>query len=108
MNRSFLLAAVLGVVLSPSARAQSKPDFTGTWKLDFAKSDPAPAGRGVVAGGSLTIKQVGDDMLIVREGTQGPQTLTYKLDGSESTNAVAGRGGAIADTKSKAKWDGPN
>ena len=39
------------------------------------------------------------------EGRQGPQTMTYKLDGSESTNQVMGRGGAAA-VKSVAKWDG--
>jgi hypothetical protein len=38
---------------------------------------------------------------ITSEGRQGPQTLTYKLDGSMSTNP--GRGGM--DVKSTAKWD---
>src|SRR5947209_987506 len=108
MNRSFPLVAVVGVVLLHSAHAQNKPDFTGTWKLDAAKSDPLPAGRGAGRGAdNLTIKQVGDDMLIVREGRQGPQMMTYKLDGSESTNIIARRGGET-QTKSKAKWDGSN
>ena len=31
--------------------------------------------------------------------------MTYKLDGSESSNEVTGRGGAQT-VKSKAKWDG--
>ena len=29
-----------------AAHAQGKPDFSGTWTLDTAKSDPAPQGRG--------------------------------------------------------------
>ena len=41
-------------------------------------------------------------MSITSEGRQGPQTATYKLDGSVSTNP--GRGGM--EMKSTAKWDG--
>jgi hypothetical protein len=55
--------------------------------------------------GSVTIKQTGTELAITSEGRQGPQTMTYKLDGSESSNEVMGRGGAQT-VKSKAKWDG--
>jgi len=95
------------VVLPFHARAQSKPDFSGTWTLDTAKSDPPPQGRGGGGGGggSVTIKQTGTELTITSEGRQGPQTMTYKLDGSESSNQVMGRGGAQT-VKSTAKWDG--
>jgi hypothetical protein len=107
MRRVLLTAIVAAVVIPFAARAQSKPDFSGTWTLDTAKSDPAPQGRGGGGGGagSVTIKQTAAELAITSEGRQGPQTLTYKLDGSESSNEVMGRGGAQT-VKSKAKWDG--
>jgi hypothetical protein len=86
MKRVLLLAATMAVILPFVAHAQGKPDFSGTWTLDTAKSDPAPAGRGGGGGGAatLTIKQTGTELSIMSEGRQGPQTMTYKLDGSES------------------------
>ena len=108
MRRVLLTAMAVAVVIPFAARAQSKPDFSGTWTLDAAKSDPAPQGRGGGGGmgaGSVTIKQTGTELAVTSEGRQGPQTMTYKLDGSESSNEVMGRGGAQT-VKSKAKWDG--
>lgn len=107
MRRVLLAAMVAAVVIPFTARAQSQPDFSGTWTLDTARSDPAPQGRGGggTGGGSVTIKQTGTELAITSEGRQGPQTMTYKLDGSESANQVMGRGGAQA-VKSTAKWDG--
>ena len=96
MKRVLLLAMATAVVLPFHARAQAEPDFSGTWTLDTAKSDPAPQGRGGGGGGagSVTIKQTGAELAVTSEGRQGPQTMTYKLDGTESSNQVMGRGGA--------------
>ena len=106
MQRVLLFALAAAVVLPFHARAQAKADFSGTWTLDTAKSDPAPQGRGGGGGAaSVTIKQTGSELAVTSEGRQGPQTMTYKLDGSESTNQVMGRGGAQS-VKSTAKWDG--
>lgn len=105
MKRTLLIAATLVMMLPFVARAQGKPDFSGTWTLDTAKSDPAPAGRGGGGAATLTIKQTGTELSIQSEGRQGPQTMTYKLDGSESKNEQMGRGGAQTIV-SKAKWDG--
>jgi len=107
MKRVLLLAATMAVILPFAAHAQGKPDFSGTWTLDTAKSDPPPQGRGGGGGGagSVTIKQTGTELAVTSEGRQGPQTMTYKLDGSESSNQVMGRGGAQT-VKSTAKWDG--
>ena len=105
MKRVLLLALATAVVLPFHGRAQAKPDFSGTWTLDTAKSDPAPQGRGGGGGGSVTIKQTGAELAVTSEGRQGPQTMTYKLDGTESSNQVMGRGGA-STAKSTAKWDG--
>jgi hypothetical protein len=106
MRRALVLALATAVILPFAARAQSKADFSGTWTLDTAKSDPPPQGRGGgMGGGPLTFKQTGNELAITSEGRQGPQTMTYKLDGTESTNQVMGRGGAQS-VKSTAKWDG--
>lgn len=105
MRRVLLLATITAVILPFVGHAQSKADFSGTWTLDTAKSDPAPQGRGGGGAATLTIKQTGTELSIMSEGRQGPQTLTYKLDGSESTNQMMGRGGATS-AKSTAKWDG--
>jgi hypothetical protein len=107
MMRALLVTAIAAVILPFSAHAQSKPNFSGTWTLDTAKSDPAPQGRGGGGGGAvtLTIKQTGTELSVMSEGRQGPQTRTYKLDGSEGTNQMMGRGGATL-VKSTAKWDG--
>src|SRR4029450_8629517 len=107
MRRVLLTAMVAAIIIPFTARAQSKPDFSGTWTLDTAKSDPAPQGRGGggMGAGSVTIKQTGSDLASASEGRRCPKTRTYKLDGSESSNEVRGRGGAQT-VKSKAKWDG--
>ena len=113
MKRVLALAVATAVILPFTARAQTTttaPSFAGTWTVDTAKSDPAPAGRGGGGGGgmgSITIKQTGTELSITSEGRQGPQTMTYKLDGSPSTNQQMGRGGAV-EVKSTAKWEGPN
>ena len=101
----FVLVAVLAMPIA--ARAQAKPDFSGSWTLNAEKSDPPPqrgggGGGGRGPAGPITIKQTATELSITSEGRQGPQTLTYKLDGSVSTNP--GRGGA--EVKSTAKWDG--
>jgi hypothetical protein len=107
MKRVLLTAMVAAMVIPFPVRAQGKPDFTGAWTMDAAKSDPPPQGRGGggMGGGTLTIKQTGTELTVTSEGRQGPQTMTYKLDGSPSSNEVMGRGGAQT-VKSTAKWDG--
>src|SRR5438874_3241599 len=113
MRRVFLLILMLALGLPAATWAQSKPDFSGTWTFDAEKSDPPPqrqrgggggggGGGGRGPAGPITIKQSATELSITSEGRQGPQTLTYKLDGSVSTNP--GRGGM--EVKSTAKWDG--
>lgn len=90
------------------AAAQAKPDFSGTWALDEAKSDPAPQRGGGRGGGgraaTLVIKQTASELTIERKGADGTTVGTdvIKLDGSESKIAV-GRGGEMTV---KASWDG--
>src|SRR5438128_12205966 len=108
MKRVLLMGMMTALVIPFPTHAQGKPDFSGTWTLDTAKSDPPPQGRGGGGGGggggaTQTIKQSATELSVTTEGRGGPQTMVYKLDGSESTNQVMGRGGAQS-VKSTAKW----
>ncbi|HEY6213248.1 MAG TPA: hypothetical protein VIW45_13240 [Vicinamibacterales bacterium] len=106
MKRIAMLFLATAIVIPFTARAQSKPDFSGTWTMDATKSDPAPQGRGGGMGaGTQTIKQTPTEITVQTEGRQGPTTMVYKLDGSKSTNKVMGRGGEQT-VESTAKWDG--
>ena len=97
-----LLAAALIVAGAP-LRAQQKPNFSGSWKMNQVKSDfgPAPAPdtftRKIVhAEPSITIDEVQGSPL-------GEQQTSRKMttDGKEGTFEVSG-----AQVKATAKWEG--
>ena len=94
MKRFFVLVAAMAIVLPFQAFAQSTPDFSGTWTLDASRSETP--GRGGRSGGAATImiKPSADELT----ETRGPQTLIYKLDGTETVNEVVGRGGTTSAT----------
>jgi hypothetical protein len=110
MKRAVLFTLMTAVILPFAARAQAqgKPDFSGAWTLDAAKSD-APMGRGGRGGPAgpvtLAIKQTAAELTIETKRGEQSQTAIYELDGSESKNEVAGRGGPSM-VISKAHWDG--
>ncbi len=108
MRRGIALAVLAALVIPFPVAGQAKPDFSGTWTLDAARSETPPArggrgggggGGGRGAAGPVTIKQGAAEITI--------GMLTYKLDGSESVNQVQGRGG-MQEVKSRAKLDGAN
>ena len=103
MRRGIALALLAAIVIPFPAAGQAKPDFSGTWTLDAARSETPPGrggrGGGGRGGGPVTIKQSPTEITI--------GMLTYKLDGSESVNQVQGRGG-MQEVKGKAKFDGAN
>src|ERR1044072_4694188 len=103
MRRKLGLTAVLVVALAVAGYAQ-KPDFSGTWTPDVDPAAAAAAGGGGGGGmaGPMTVKQTATELSVERQGRNGAQTTTYKLDGSETE--VAGRGGAMM--KVSAKLDG--
>ena len=91
------------------ARAQDKPNFTGTWTFDASKSDAPPAaragrgggrgGRGGGAGrGGIGGAPTGPVLIAQTETEITIGARTYKLDGSPA----GGAGGA----EGKAHWDG--
>lgn len=100
--------AAFVVAIAASAFAQ-KTDFSGTWTLDADASQMGGGGgrggRGMMAG-PITVKQTGDTLTVERTFRGNAVTAAYKLDGTESTNTMTGRGGMSMETKSTAKWDG--
>lgn len=124
MRRNFLIVAVVLMFgAAASLAAQAKPDFSGKWVMDPASAPAPPAGAPAGGGGGgggrgggrggggggfgqeFMAKQDANTLTISR--MQGDQTVvaTYNLDGSESKNTVAGRGGQ-QEQVSKAAWDG--
>ena len=111
MKRKLALTAVLAVALAVVGYAQ-KPDFSGVWTPDAPAAAPAGGGgagggggRGMAAG-PMTVTHKGDSLVIERTMGENKVSSTYKLDGTESINKQAGRGGAEVEVKSTAKWDG--
>jgi len=105
MIRKLLLIAFLVALPAASAFAQQKPDFSGTWKLNVAKSDfgalPGPASRTDV----ITHKEPSLTNDVTAEGAGGKQqyTVKYTTDGKEVTNQMGPR-----EVKSTMKWEGSN
>ena len=101
-----LATAVLAVATLAFAQ---KADFSGTWAPEVDPAAAAPTGgggggRGMMAG-PMTVKQTADTLTVERTAGENKIVSNYKLDGSESTNTMQGRGGAV-EVKSVAKWDG--
>lgn len=106
------VSAVAVVLLTASLFAQAKPNFTGKWAPDAEKNAAAGGGGGRGGGrgggGPMTITMDATMLKIERAAQDGSMTATtYKLDGSESKNMMAGRGGgAPTEQVSMAKIDG--
>ncbi|RPJ62782.1 MAG: hypothetical protein EHM24_02140 [Acidobacteria bacterium] len=93
MRKVAFFAVVLALAVTAVAFAQAKPDFSGTWALDAAKSDQmgggGGGGRGPGGAGPMTIKQTPTEFAV----TRGENTTTYKLDGTEHEVAMGQRTG---------------
>jgi hypothetical protein len=111
-------AVLLAFAVAAGVYAQARPDFSGKWVMDPASAPAPPAGGGGGGGGGgrgggggglgfgqeFTAKQDAKMLTVTR--MQGDQTVTamYNLDGSESKNTVAGRGGQ-QEQVSTAVWE---
>ena len=103
-----VFAAALVLLLAASATGQdAKPDFSGKWNLDIAKSDfgPAPPPLSIV----LVIEHKEPNLKVSSTQTteQGVVSNVRNLttDGKENTNTMRAMGGE-QDIKSTTKWDG--
>jgi hypothetical protein len=131
LSTAVILAYVAGVY------AQGKPSFAGKWTRDAPAAGAAAAGGGGGGGGraaggggggggqrggggggggfncgmECTITQDAATLKVERAapaaGGTAPTALVFKLDGTDSKNQQAGRGGAApTDVITKVKWDG--
>src|SRR2546428_7662442 len=108
MRRVVLSLVAFALALPAIARAQGKPDFSGTWKYD--KSEPpgykGTGGGWAVPAPTFVMRQTGTDITVESDTYGKPMKMLYKLDGSdniteaqgESQSGVAavGRGGTQA------------
>jgi hypothetical protein len=68
------------------ARAQARPDFSGTWRISQAKSSRNVVGNtpDIQFPSQIEVKQTATDLAIVATSVrQRPVSATYKLDGSK-------------------------
>jgi hypothetical protein len=107
--------ASLGLLLAASAVAQPRTDFSGRWQLAPDPNATATGTRSVPPLGTgwppdISIAQDATSLTIEyatygRGDMQPPTRLVYRLDGSESKNAInVGRG--PQEQSSTAAWDG--
>ena len=100
---SILLA--LSILIAPAA-APARPDFSGRWELDAAKSEGLPPDMKQ----SMTVKQTADRLEVETKisGPQGDRTVndTYTIDGkpAEFTPAVLAGGGTAKKGTRTASW----
>lgn len=100
---SFLLG--LSILMAPAA-APARPDFSGRWELDAAKSEGLPPDMKQ----SMTVKQTGDRLEVETKisSPQGDRTVidTYTLDGkpAEFTPAILSGGGNAKKGTRTATW----
>jgi len=75
MRRRSLLALLIALALSLVAHAEQEAPWTGTWRLDEARST-ARSGPSPYARTTLRIETVGDGLLVAYDmvGTRGGQT----------------------------------
>ena len=106
MKRGVIGAVVcLALAVQAPAFAQARPDFTGTWRFNQAKSSPNIAGNTPIVPfpSQIVVKQTPTELHV--EGTsvrQQPMSAVFKLDGSKvSIKAPSG----ITET-GEAKFEG--
>lgn len=111
MRRIIVLSVALTVILPAAARAQRKPDFSGTWK--FATSNPpnypGSAGWGVPSP-TIVLKQSAIEITVESAQFGGQMHIVYKLDGSdtiwEAAATTQSGSNAVVKWRTKARWDG--
>jgi hypothetical protein len=103
MKRIVLAVIVAGLVLpvvARAARAQGKPDFSGTWTMDVTRSH-SPTYPDFIGPVTLIIKQTPTELSIETRRGEKRSTLSGTIEDSESK--AAGGSGATAF---RSYWDG--
>jgi hypothetical protein len=109
MKRAWMVGVLVMLMIAPPALAQSKPSFSGRWRLIASSIAPEPNqnGRGGTGGFGEVFTIVQDDKALTVLSTYpvvGESKAVYALDGSETRNPMT-VGGITADRVSRAKWD---
>jgi hypothetical protein len=105
MQKRWILATALTLLVLLAAVAQAKPNFSGEWKLNPDKSDFGP----MPPPDSMTLKIAHDEPSLqvntTQTGAQGELSYEakYTTDGKESTNTIG-----PMEAKSTANWEGEN
>ncbi len=103
IRRTVTLAALCTLGLVSAALAQAKPNFSGTWKVNIAKSDfgPMPAPQSGVS----KIEHADPKLKLTSTitGDMGERTVTmeFTTDGAENTNKFG-----PMEMKSRLRWEG--
>ena len=95
-----VVSAALAVAFVASVFAQGKPDFTGSWKPDPARSKTIGG-----LGPAQTITVEGSSMKIVRTVAGNSSSVVYMLDGTPSKNGL-GDPGSGREVTYTSKWEG--
>jgi hypothetical protein len=106
MYRRILFAALLMFTLAPDLRAQKRPDFSGTWKLNVAKSD-----YGDLQGPESRTDVIEQHDGRIREGVTAEgrhrrqqYTLSFATAGSETALPPDTRMGVVTILTVSARW----
>jgi hypothetical protein len=111
MKKLVALLVALAVILPAAARAQAKPDFSGTWKFaaSMPPNYPGSAGWGVPSP-TVVLRQTASDITVESGQFGGQMKVVYKLDGSENIweapSATQSGSTAVVKWRTKARWDG--
>lgn len=108
MRRTALFLTAAALVVGAANLSAQAPNFAGHWMLVVDPNATPPAGRGGGGlGADVTITQDASTLTTTRTTQNGPVATVYKLDGTDSKNMMAGRGGNPGtEVISHAKWDG--
>ena len=95
------VVVVIALAATPGVFAQTRPDVSGTWRLNFDKSGSSIAGNGadVPFPSDMVITQSATELSVKRTSVrQAPFSAVYKLDGSpinvEAPDGIKETGGA--------------
>jgi hypothetical protein len=87
MNRAVIMLVVtLGLATAPAASAQTRPDLSGTWLLNYEKSSRGVSGNSpdVVFPSQLVVTQSSTELAVKASSVrQAPFSAVYRLDGSK-------------------------
>jgi hypothetical protein len=99
-----LVVILISSICTPAPRAQSKPNFSGTWTMDEARS-VSPHYPGYVGPVSVVITQTTTDMTISTTRGGKKDVVTYRIVENEGTPAQATATETIRPPF-KAYWNG--